>query len=267
MEAINTPKIYSAIAEVMRKTSAISKGRKNQQQGFQFRGIDDVMNELHSTLAECGVFIVPEVLEENRTEGQSRSGSAMFYTRLKIKFTFYAEDGSSVSSTVIGEAMDTGDKASNKALSIGYKYACLQVFCIPTEDDKDPDAQCHEFQKGPAQQPQAAQQRPAPKRSNAKQQAPQVQLAGGPDTPQQFQKIKALLNATGADGRPVFGNSDVKKYTDMRSEKTADELIKILTEIVALNKQVDIPGAQIELQETAAPKPQGEDFGPGEIIF
>lgn len=269
MEATNTmPKIYSAIAEVMRKTSAISKGRKNQQQGFQFRGIDDVMNELHGTLAECGVFIVPEVLEENRTEGHTKSGSAMFYTRLKIKFTFYAEDGSSVSSTVIGEAMDTGDKASNKALSIGYKYACLQVFCIPTEDDKDPDAQTHEFQKGPAQQPQQQQRpAPAPKRGAQQKQQQGPQLAGGPDTPQQFQKIKALLNATGADGRPVFGNSDVKKYTDMRTEKTADELIKILTEIVALNSRMDIPGAQIELQEAPAPKPQGEDFGQEEMVF
>jgi hypothetical protein len=69
----------------------------------------------------------------------------MFYTRLKIKFTFYADDGSNVESVVIGEAMDTGDKASNKALSIGLKYALLQVFCIPTEDDKDPDAVSPDF--------------------------------------------------------------------------------------------------------------------------
>lgn len=87
MEAA-TPKIYKAITEVMRKTNAISKGRKNQQQGFQFRGIDDVMNELHGTLAECGVFVVPEVLEESRTEGKTKTGATMNYTRLKIRFGF-----------------------------------------------------------------------------------------------------------------------------------------------------------------------------------
>lgn len=132
--------IYEAINQAMGKITAITKGRKNSTQGFQYRGIDDVMNELHPILTECGIFVVPTVLDEQRTTGTTAKGGTMFYTRLKIKFTFYAKDGSSVESIVIGEAMDSGDKASNKALSIGLKYALLQVFCIPTEDDKDPDA-------------------------------------------------------------------------------------------------------------------------------
>lgn len=131
--------IYGAVIDAMGQISAIGKNKQNQTQGFRYRGIDDVMNELHGILAKCGIFIVPTVLEENRTQGTTSRGGAMFYTRLKIKFTFYAKDGSSIESVVIGEAMDTGDKASNKALSIGLKYALLQVFCIPTEDDKDPD--------------------------------------------------------------------------------------------------------------------------------
>lgn len=132
--------IYEAINQAMGKITAITKGRKNDSQHFLYRGIDDVMNELHPILTECGIFVVPTVLDEQRTTGTTSKGGTMFYTRLKIKFTFYAKDGSSVESIVIGEAMDSGDKASNKALSIGLKYALLQVFCIPTEDDKDPDA-------------------------------------------------------------------------------------------------------------------------------
>ena len=132
--------IYTSIINAMGQINAIAKGRKNSTQGFQYRGIDEVMNELHPILTKCGIFIVPTVLDEQRTSGTTAKGGTMFYTRLKIKFTFYAKDGSSVESIVIGEAMDSGDKASNKALSIGLKYALLQVFCIPTEDDKDPDA-------------------------------------------------------------------------------------------------------------------------------
>ena len=37
--------------------------------------------------------------------------------------------------------MDSGDKASNKAMSSAFKYACFQVFCIATEEMKDPDAE------------------------------------------------------------------------------------------------------------------------------
>jgi len=42
-------------------------------------------------------------------------------------------DGSLHTVTMFGEAMDSADKATNKAMSAAYKYACLQAFCIPTE--------------------------------------------------------------------------------------------------------------------------------------
>ena len=40
--------------------------------------------------------------------------------------------------------MDSGDKATNKAMAIAMKYALFQVFCIPTEEMKDPDAETPE---------------------------------------------------------------------------------------------------------------------------
>ena len=159
--AENTPLIYKKIIEVMADINAIGKDSRNQQQGFQFRGIDDDMKELHSSLAKCGVFVVPQVLDEARSTGKTKSGGDMFYTRLKIKFTFYAEDGSFIESVVIGEAMDTGDKASNKALSVGLKYALLQVFCIPTEDEKDPDAVSPQPAAGTMQQQPQQKKQPA----------------------------------------------------------------------------------------------------------
>lgn len=142
---MESPMIYSAIVDAMGQINAIAKGRSNSMQNFKYRGIDDVMNELHPILAKCGIFIVPTVLEEQRAEGKTSKGGVIYFTRLKIKFTFYAKDGSFFESVVIGEAMDSGDKASNKALSIGLKYALLQVFCIPTEDDKDPDSTSYDF--------------------------------------------------------------------------------------------------------------------------
>lgn len=232
------PKIYSAIAAVMRETSAISKARQNQQQRFNFRGIDDVMNELHPTLAKCGVFIVPEVLEEHRDQGNTKSGGLMFYTRQKIKFSFYAEDGSHVDSVVIGEAMDTGDKASNKALSIGFKYACLQVFCIPTEDEKDPDAQSHEMSPGAQQERQTAQHPSNAQWSAAKKQtkkapaAPQQGLPGGPDTPEQTARINELLSTRTSDGVLLFDKAATKEIGNLRTTMTAAALIVYIQEEV-----------------------------------
>lgn len=138
------PQIYTAINKVMKEIGAIGKTSKNTQQGFMFRGIDAVMNAINPALINNGIFIVPEILEQTREERQTAKGGNLIYSVCKIRYTFYAQDGSSIAATVIGEGMDSGDKATNKAMSIAFKYACFQVFCIPTEEMVDPDAECHE---------------------------------------------------------------------------------------------------------------------------
>lgn len=132
--------IFESISAVMGEIGAIGKNSRNQQQGFMFRGIDAVMNAINPALTKYKVFIVPEILEQTREERTTAKGGLLIYSICKVKYTFYAEDGSSVTAVVIGEGMDSGDKATNKAMSIAFKYACFQVFCIPTEEMRDPDA-------------------------------------------------------------------------------------------------------------------------------
>lgn len=139
-ESPHVPMIYGAIATIMRETKAIAKGEKNEQQGFMFRGIDAVMNELHDLFANNGVFILPEVLDYNVTEKVTGRGTILYYTRAKVKYHFIAEDASEVFSINVGEAMDSGDKGMNKAMSIALKYALMQMLLIPTKESKDPDA-------------------------------------------------------------------------------------------------------------------------------
>jgi hypothetical protein len=137
-------KIYAAMAAIMKDADAIGKGQRNQQQGFQYRGIDDVYNAMHNILARHGVFMTPEVLDKQREERVNKNGTTLAFTTLRIKYTFWAEDGSCVSCTVEGEGMDSGDKSSNKAMAIAHKYALLQTFCIPTAEQKDPDGEVFE---------------------------------------------------------------------------------------------------------------------------
>lgn len=136
--------IFESISKVMGDIGAIGKTSKNTTQGFMFRGIDAVMNAINPALVKYKLFIVPEVLEQTREERQTTKGGTLIYSIVKVKYTFYAEDGTSITATVIGEGMDSGDKATNKAMSIAFKYACFQVFCIPTEEMVDPDKESHE---------------------------------------------------------------------------------------------------------------------------
>ena len=136
--------IYKKLGEVMGKIGAIDKERKNEQQGFMFRGIEDFMNSLHGLMAEAGIIILPSEIEhiQENFETTNREGrkSLQFRTRLHIRFTFVStEDGSTVTADGWGEAADNGDKGYNKCKSIALKYVLMQMFLVPTKDIADPD--------------------------------------------------------------------------------------------------------------------------------
>ncbi len=139
--------VYKAINAVQADlaTVGITKDRRNQQgSGYNFRGIDDVYNTIAPLLAKHGLCILPRVLSREVTERVSQKGGALFYVTVEVEFDFVAaEDGSKHIVKTFGEAMDSGDKATNKAMSAAYKYACFQAFSIPTEADNDADSSTH----------------------------------------------------------------------------------------------------------------------------
>lgn len=139
--------VYKAIAAVQAQLAkeGISKGRKNIQQGYQFRGIDDLYNALAPVLSANGLVILPRMLTRESVERTTAKGGVLFYVIVEAEFDFVAsEDGSKHTVKTFGEAMDSGDKATNKAMSAAYKYAAMQAFCIPTEGDNDADSTTHE---------------------------------------------------------------------------------------------------------------------------
>lgn len=139
--------VYTAISHVSDALSheGISKDRSNQQQGYKFRGIDDCLNAIASLLPLHGLVIIPTVLEREVVERQTKQGGNLFYVTVKVQFSFISTlDGSRHDAVLYGEAMDSADKATNKAMSAAYKYAVLLTFCIPTEGDNDADARTHE---------------------------------------------------------------------------------------------------------------------------
>lgn len=140
--------IYGAINEVMKDVGAITKDSRNTFDGYKFRGIDAVLNALQPALKKHGITIVPTVINQVREERVSDKGKAMMYSILTVNYKFYALDGSYIEATVIGEGMDRGDKASNKAMSAAFKYAAFQTFCIPTEEMIDSEIDSPQIDTG-----------------------------------------------------------------------------------------------------------------------
>jgi ERF superfamily len=143
--------VYKAINAVQADLSSvgITKDRRNQAQGYSFRGIDDCYNAIAPLLAKHGLCILPRVLSRDVREVTNSKGTLLFYTSVHVEFDFVSStDGSKHTVGMFGEAQDSGDKSTNKALSAAYKYAVMQAFSIPTEGDNDTENQTHEIVQG-----------------------------------------------------------------------------------------------------------------------
>lgn len=136
------PKIHAAMNKVNAGLTEITKARDNKQQGFKFRSIDDVYNAVHPLLVAAGIFLRPEARVDEASARTTKSGTPMNYARVLVELSFVADDGSSVSTLMPGEALDMGDKAVSKAISMAVKYALFVTFTIPT-DEQDADATTH----------------------------------------------------------------------------------------------------------------------------
>lgn len=214
-------KVYEAIAAVTGELAkeGISKDRKNQQQGFAYRGIDDVYAALSPLLAEHKLCILPRIVDKEVVERINAKGTALFYTTVNAEFDLVsAADGSKHTVTSYGEAMDSGDKSIGKAMSYAYKAMAFMTFCIPTEGDNDPDAQVHEVRPREAAKPATA-----PTKELSEDQLkyfPRVKAAldtlFGSDVAAKKKEIAALTEFKGKDDKMVAGLEDYRKLDGKR---------------------------------------------------
>lgn len=233
--------IYAAIAEAMDACNAVAKNSKNPQQGYMYRGIDAVYNAVNPAFTKAKIFSVPEVIETSREERETRTKSTLIYSIVKVRYTFYATDGSNVSAVVVGEGMDSGDKSFNKAMSAAYKYALFQVLCIPTEEMVDsetdsPEPVLKSQQKPPVQQRQTVTQTQPkqtasqPKNGNVEMEHPTAQdiknlaseVANKVD-PNYRSQVKAVFESQ-PDGwqKTALESNNAKSFNDF-DEKTVDK--------------------------------------------
>lgn len=133
-----------AIVAVMNEVQAVGKNDKNEQQGFKFRGIDAVVNKVGPALRKHGAFVVPTILSNVTDVMTTTNGKSVNYVRLNVQFDVYATEGIPVSGSVYAEAMDHGDKAAPKAMSVAMRTFLLQLLCLPT-DEPDPDSHSYEI--------------------------------------------------------------------------------------------------------------------------
>jgi len=135
--------VHEAWASVMGDVQAIRKGERNAAQGFNFRGIDAVVNAVGPALRKHGATVVPTAESIETERYQTAKGGLMQGVICRVRFTVYGPEGDSFEGSAYGQAADSGDKAVSKAHSVAYRTFLLQALCVPT-DDPEPDSQAHE---------------------------------------------------------------------------------------------------------------------------
>jgi len=141
--------IYEKLTLAMADMHAVSKDSKNNQQGWLYRSIDQIKNQVSIVFRKHRIFYAPEVLEHTKEDRETLKGAKMCLHIVKVKFKITTVDGSFVESTTYGEAADSGDKGLGKAQTYAEKAMLLQVLLIPTEEQLDPDRDSHEFKDEP----------------------------------------------------------------------------------------------------------------------
>jgi hypothetical protein len=216
-----TKQIYKALAEINKEITAIAKDKKNPQQNYNFRGIDDVFNELHSLFAKHEVFIISECKEINTIEKPTKTGGLMLHHVAKLSYQLIASDGSSIQiPCIIGEAMDSGDKGINKTYSAALKILLLQMFLIPTIEPKDTENETHELTK------------PDPKKEPAKKQEAKKEPVKPPviSKPQldneRFQKAVEMLSKDTFNAIKALLRCDLSKTQIEQANKVLFDSLK-----------------------------------------
>jgi hypothetical protein len=205
------PSIYQLMALVMRDVRNLGKDGFNDHQKYKFRGVDGAIGALAQPLRDHGVFMTPEVLD-SETEVRGKMNAI----RMRVAFHFYGPAGDKVTAITMGEASDTADKASNKAMSAALKYALIHTFMIPVDaaslDDGDRDHPVG--QSSPADGYMQRLRKPAVWNNVTALQAMHVEA-----------KADGLLNASvhGPDGETTLGELIVARGTALKQEAAARE--------------------------------------------
>lgn len=203
-----TKTIYERLLDVMVEVPAIAKSDRNEHQKFNFRGIDAVVNAVGPALRKHGVMVIPTVLQyDYSVEEFGQNRTKMGHVRVQVQYEFIGLAGDKVIAISVGEATDSGDKGTAKAMSVAFRTALLQTLCLPT-DELDPDAYSYE-------------------RS-----APVVDKKEKPQKESAYQKFVAMLNNAPTLAELDIAISHIQQFF-AQGNKLRDEEVVALRELVS----------------------------------
>lgn len=135
--------IHALVATIKANVGAVGKTNRNQDQGYDFRGVDDVVNAVAPLLNEHRVIVAPVSTVASHRDVQTSRGKPARECTVTVTYRWTGPAGDHLDTQVAGEAMDQGDKGAAKAQSVAYRTCLIQTLNLPTHE-RDPDHDTYE---------------------------------------------------------------------------------------------------------------------------
>lgn len=195
----NCKALFAAVLKAQGDFETLPKDK--QGYGYKYTDLDTVISYLRPILKSNGIGFM-----QTLTTIEGKSGLT---TRL-----FNAEGEWIEDTTFLPEVQLKGtNPAQNMGAAITYmkRYALCAILGISSDEDTDA----------------VVENKPAPKPQTKPQDALKFKLKGGEDTPEEHEKIKALLDTKDKDGKLIF-EKEQTEVIRWRHERTAAEVIDYL---------------------------------------
>lgn len=239
------PSIQAALSAVMDAVGAVAKKDRNTQQGFLFRGIDAVVSAVSPALREHRVIVVPKLRSIDYTSVPTSDGKkSLSVCRLVMRYRFTGPAGDHIDVVVPGEAFDSGDKATPKAMSVAFRTALLQALALPT-DDPDPDGQTYERGHSVTREP-APRQTPPPEPPPVTAEvihALRARVLQAADTLERGRVRDDALRAVWADAVAAHAERMLVDVPDAWSTAAPEPTVRI-TDLVQIARAVRVPSQE-----------------------
>jgi ERF superfamily protein len=141
IEASMDVPVHIAWSRVMGDVQWIGKGRSEGLR-YEFRGIDAVLNAVGPALRKHGVSVVQTLVEPTYATTPTSNNKLMNLCRVTVTYQVIGPRGDFLPFALqsVGEAFDSGDKATPKAVSVALRSLYINSLAIPTGEPKmDPE--------------------------------------------------------------------------------------------------------------------------------
>ena len=207
LQSESIAELLAALAEVQSELPTMPKS--TQAYGYKYTDLDTITQTIKPILSKHGIGYMQSV-------GGLTENALTLTTRIFNKKGAYIEDTAALPTITSTK----NNAAQTLGMSITYmrRYALCAMLGITS--DEDVDANINGTTQGSV--------KPTPPKQEARQKQP-AKLAfepkGGETTPEEKKELGNLLASKDADEKPIFTRDEMKKYSDMRKDYTAREVI------------------------------------------